>query len=481
MIADPHKLGNPDAFDALADLFLGQMNAVQAHDAALGATPRTRSGADRTALHAPSREVSSSHKLTLADVRPTHDADCDRKLPPVEVPPRIEALVLGHLPVMASAWAAQYARHVADRIQKPVAAIRLAGGGGDHVRIELHTPAGSGNAGPRAATNIIAAVEAVRKHAARIILMTDTGREPELAQTAGIDRVTLLTSGDEAGIVAAYGLIKTLAQRLKAAHGPGGEAVLRVAVMGAPPARAEFVVERLRDAARAFLGIELPSDACIARIGPGPVGAELFDGCMDAPVQDLVGMLNTTVATPRLARVEPEAAATHVEVTEVAEPVVAKIEPPVAAIGTGQPAGARAESSCHATGPAASHAHPGSLSGFVSGLVSMAARYPHAEEIELALDDEGGLHVLGRAEAYAQRARTLERLMAAAAWAETNRKVLQLTLGDSAKTLANRPAVMHVFTDQPVSWRQLLDSPLRVHMLAAVTTHAPDWACAPVN
>jgi hypothetical protein len=43
---------------------------------------------------------------------------------------RIEGLILGHLPVLASAWATQYARHLAATMNVPVALLRLRAGEG---------------------------------------------------------------------------------------------------------------------------------------------------------------------------------------------------------------------------------------------------------------------------------------------------------------------------------------------------------------
>src|SRR4051812_49587561 len=69
----------PDAYDALTDLFLSEVAA--APPAHLGAKlPQAEGGPRTAALSEP-------------------------------CPVRIEGLILGHLPVLASAWVQQYARH----------------------------------------------------------------------------------------------------------------------------------------------------------------------------------------------------------------------------------------------------------------------------------------------------------------------------------------------------------------------------------
>ncbi len=459
MLADPHKLGNPDAFDALADLFLGQDHKVHAHEAAMGLPVGQGGGAGRaTSLHAGKEGEESGNPASPAKLTLVSDSDDPSGGGPAAAP-CIEALALGHLPVMAAAWASQYARHAADRVQAPIAFIRLSG---QDVRIELHSPAGAKPQASRAFADAPAALEFVSRLAGRVILMTDTGREAELAQTPGIDRVTLLTSGDEAGIVAAYGLLKTLAQRLRAARGAGAESALRVAVMGAPPARAEFVIERLRDASHAFLNLDLKSDACIARIEAGSPGIQLYAGPLAGPVADLLLLITHTNPGRTTPPKEPTPAPTTsgMPIPAIAVPVKPQ-EPmglPETFLGT----------------------TIDSLTIFIQGLDPLAARCPYAEEIELALDEDGVLHLLARAEGYGQRGRALERLTVASAWAEMHRRVLQLTLKDIQRPIAGLTPVMHVLTDQPAAWRTLLDSPVRVHMLSPVTVGS-EWTCAPVN
>ncbi|MFI4897541.1 MAG: hypothetical protein ACIARR_06925, partial [Phycisphaerales bacterium JB059] len=85
-----------DEFDALADLFLG--------DEPLGprGVPEPRStGTDPAPVRAPRTRTETAVK------------------------PRIEAIVLGHLPVRASIWVRQYAGSVADAVQAPVALLRV--------------------------------------------------------------------------------------------------------------------------------------------------------------------------------------------------------------------------------------------------------------------------------------------------------------------------------------------------------------------
>ncbi|MGD9688781.1 MAG: hypothetical protein AB7K52_02520 [Phycisphaerales bacterium] len=501
MIADPHKLGNPDAFDELADLFLGQMGTVHAHDAALGAIPMARSS-DRTDPPAsrgpitPAERAPSAPRLTLVSDRAEAPAPRTWGPPvdrcPIEHTPRIEVLLLGHLPVMAAAWVGQYVRHVADRVQAPVALARLSAGS---LRVELHAPAGcrpevvSGN-------TLESALRTMHASARRVVIVTPSAREMEAVASAGVSRVSLLTSGDEAGIVAAYGIVKSVAQRLRDGRGIDPASVLRVAVMGAPPGRAEFVINRLRDASRAFLGLDLQADTCIPRIGmtPGQSGLPLFDGPFDAPIDDLVAMVGLGPVARADVSAPPSGAGKPGVSTRASDEHVLHIaDAPVPDDLPSEPEGdSRAHTSEDPVMPAADEESARDadvvLSAFIPGLERLVARCPYAEEIELAAEEPAPgaaarrLHLLVRAERYADRARAMERLAIASDWARAHRRLLELTTGEAAWTLSADAPQQHVFTDQPAAWRRLLDSHLRIHVLTPRTpVQHPDWACAPVN
>ena len=83
----------PQPTDALAELFLGDGPLAPAR-ATEAPAPRTAEAVARSAPH------DNPEPLSIAStaINPTHDTD------PASFPePRVEALILGHLPVLASA------------------------------------------------------------------------------------------------------------------------------------------------------------------------------------------------------------------------------------------------------------------------------------------------------------------------------------------------------------------------------------------
>ncbi|MCA9304097.1 MAG: hypothetical protein KC996_08250, partial [Phycisphaerales bacterium] len=118
--------------------------------------------------------------------------------------PMIEVVLLGHLPVRATLWVRQYACSVARETGETVALIRAASGS---TAVDLidgeHAPK------TKPAVSIRHALEKAAHLADRVILRVDESAEPDLLERSEIDQLTILTGADETAVVASYRLIKT--------------------------------------------------------------------------------------------------------------------------------------------------------------------------------------------------------------------------------------------------------------------------------
>ena len=515
MIPEPGPLSS-DPFDALADLFLGELGRVAAHDVAVGLVPGPVVPA---AAHPASHPAElgaelagagpSRPRLTLVkpaaepsagdDAEPVAGVDRAgglRVIPeaagmPAEPPvtaepaalpgPMIEALVLGHLPVLASAWAARYVRHAAEQEGRPVGLIRLAGG---QVRVELVAPPGSAAPEVERAGSLHEAWLRLLHACQRIVVHADAEHEPALIDSAMVDEVTLLSAADEAAVVNAYRTLRTIAGRT--AGTPSGQASLRVAVMGAPEPRARYVWSRLEEAAESFLGRPLRCAGLIGQIGAGVPGRVLFVGPCRESAAEVVTHLTSAASAGRIAPKAP-APVLHAEAEEddlALELGVDRAMEPAGTDGVVHAEHRLAETRVPEPKPLESPtaaASPESLAELVAGLTPIAARCPNAEDIELAIDAGGGLHALATAGTGPEVA-VLSRLTVAASWAAQHRNVLQLTLDRSAPALRAEAAAMHLFTPAPAAHRPLLDTPVRVHLLAAVPPRqTAGWMAAALN
>jgi len=397
-------------YDALADLFLDDGPALRL----------TEADADELSASEPSsgagRGIPSGSSL---DVDPG-----PRAASRPDVSPRgltIEALVLGHLPVLAGAWAAQHARSLARERGAPAALARLTA---DAAVVQA--------VGPREALESFgerdSLEDAARLASARcgdVVVRVDATSELDLAAAPRVDRVTLLAGTDEAAVVAAYRTLKGL----KDAMGEGARPVA-VRLMGGGEDATAAAEARLRRVAQAFLEMEIEFLPAAGRIDAG-TGATLYRGPGSAEGEDGFETFLSMLNPPEL---EPE---------EFAAPEVEPEDGPA-----GEPLALRL------------------------GLRPLGAVCPAAPEVELAVDGAGGLHLLGVG------AGSAGALLAAEGWAEGNRALL----GAAAGLDDGFEIVARVLTDEPARDRRLLDGRFRVDLLREVRVGAESaWCCVPLN
>jgi hypothetical protein len=168
--------------------------------------------------------------------------------PAVSLSAPVEVALVGHLPVMGGLWITQYADHVA-RQRGPTALVRLERG---QVTVELLRASG-----PRPGLESVASLdEALRLLAAAAThwILCPQGEAVFEGPFPG-DSLTLLTGGDEAATVAAYRIVKSLAERWHHAGWPVPP--IGLVVLGAPPDRVVDVAEKLDRTTKAFLDVDL--------------------------------------------------------------------------------------------------------------------------------------------------------------------------------------------------------------------------------
>ncbi|MGQ0626990.1 MAG: hypothetical protein ACT4PL_02680 [Phycisphaerales bacterium] len=478
MVTHTHHLDDAndrqEAHDALAELFLGELRTVAAHDAAMGLSPRPSPHHPPTGAgpldqpthptHAPHLHIHPAHPHTphpTPIAPPSADAGHARGHP---TPRRLEAerVIAGHLPLGAAPWITHHARVAAE--DGPVALVRASAG---HIRVDLYGEPGDEMEAP--APTPLAALIAVRDCGARLLVVTES--EPlEDGQP-----LTLLMGADEAAVVDGYRRIKDLAT---------STARISIAVVGAAPAKACAAFDRLRDASLRFLGVRVliaGAPDSYQQVTGGPLPRTLYHGPCAEPTDRLVAVAKAAPGPERLSgRAVPHTSTTATTLHARARGEDAEVE------------GSQAE---HLAGgfevaePILSGVPvPGAsqllLASHVAGLTCMSARCPAAPEVEFAVDRTGRLHALAarhESGGTAESASAVESLAAAAAWAEANLAVLALTLPEGGGLVAAAP-VQHLFTRHAPRERRLLDSGIRVHALASVDrSRSPDWVCLELN
>ena len=176
----------------------------------------------------------------------------------------IELLIVGHLPVRGNLWLTPYA----DLRSREIGATALVRLDGPEPSIQLLRAPQHTSALATRGTMVSTIDELAPFIDYWIIRAPSNARNESLAAAYRIaDQITILTSADEPAVVAAYQIIKDMAQAC-------GDAVERlpsiaVAVVGSDRATADIVVERLTRATTSFLGMDIQLAMCLPRIDAG--------------------------------------------------------------------------------------------------------------------------------------------------------------------------------------------------------------------
>ena len=337
----------------------------------------------------------------------------------------VNVVLVGNLPVMAGLWTTQFADEVA-RAHGPTGLVRFER---EDVTLELLRadgrqlpPPGPGAVVgwlPRAAAGLRRWVACVPAEA------------PPVDAVIGAERVILLMGADEAAVTGSYLRLKQLSDECTNRGQPLTK--VGIAIAGASPDQADQAYARLGDAVRSFLGIETDLAARLPRIErvessaratypssefmqslrrARESSARRFDDAAEPPAPIPI---DASVHAKPLAAAEPErlpSAAPAASAAAPAAPAPAAVAPAVAPAVV-----------MPAVAAAANVALPPRLVPLLRGLRPLGIECPTVPEVELALDDERRLHVVGRAD-------QLARVRAAHAWAVAHRELIGLAFAD---------------------------------------------------
>lgn len=463
-------------YDALADLFLSDESlAVGATEVGAFEFAAPAEPAESAARPAgPARSEAAAEEASERRAAPAHGA----RTPAVRH--FVEALLFGHMPPMAGAWAAQFAAKTAKDSGEPVAFVRLHAG---HTTVQVFgAPA---NTTPTESDDFAEAVRIAAGIANRIIVRVDETDEPSLVRWDALNAVTLLAGADQAAVVAAYRTIKQIAGALDDAR---SGVALRVSFTGVDDDKARGAFEKLERAAAAFLETPLTRLPGVSRMAPS-IGLTLHRAETPLDAQQALGIVAGALGAPKSMRAR---ASKHAATVVSAHAVAAQDDAPdCAALDAPDDAGERAHaerikarerdrSEGGVTATARAVDAQDSLAARLDALTPTPFRCPHAPDVEVAVGEDGALHLL-----VDQRARgAVKSLLCARAWAAANMALLVAACrGERTPgARADRPLALHVFVREAKRARALLDTDVRVHLLMRVRVDGREaWACADLN
>ena len=173
-----------------------------------------------------------------------------------------ELLVVGHLPVRAGLWLVPYA----DLLARQMGTVCL-------VRLDSQEPTLQLLRAPEsmATAPLRMSLQQTIAHLANCVdvwmLRGSEGLSANDAIDCGTDRITILSSADEAAVVAAYQTIKELAQA--AEHPNRSLPAIGMAMVGCDADAAAAVIDRLCRTSLSFLGVEVKLVALLPRMDAG--------------------------------------------------------------------------------------------------------------------------------------------------------------------------------------------------------------------
>ena len=429
----------------------------------------------------------------------------------------VEVVLPGHLPILSGPWIAQYADRVAEHAGGRTALVQLRN---DRTALELFnppddqvrllSPAGAIRERPGSFSQ---AVAATAPYVSRWLIRWEGNDYANLVTRKGITSISLLGGTDEAAIVAAYRTIKNivLASRETETTVP----MISYATVGADAASARRAVARLAQSARRFLGTEVREGIVIPRMRPlfaEQVGRWPGRTNLSQVLQQIIHqhekysappVESAPAINPQKAEAETEQvpAAENDELIMPPEPasaekdrsviqravaashVVADLHPyaPTSDLFTGSDtAGKEAKSSSDVNNLTGEQAETFNdrLVNHIVGLIPLSATCPFAQDVELAVDKTGTLHLLTVFEGDDDRT---AQLLAAESWLKQHGELIKLA-HPHLNIDTGRQSVMHMFTTAARRARPLLDSSVRLHLLVNAIPR-PGFAqiCADLN
>lgn len=432
----------PD-YDALAELFLGGESPAK-HPLSARVEPKP--------VAPPADPPLRLAGLDGEDEEPTASAT---------IPPRaiVDAVILGSLPVYASAWILQHARCESLRAGRPVALVRVLSG-----ECAVDVVGLAPDAAPkRPFATLEDALAFVGAECARVLLRTGETSEHDLASHASVGAITILTGVDDPALVAAY-------RTIKAIH--ACEKPVRVATMGAPSEDARRAYDKIARAAASFLETPVEFAGNVEKIEPAP-SVCLHRGVSRSSIATILDAVATEPMPPGADEPAPVAQSPVIAAPLPAQP------PPLPALDT-------PKDNTTPPQPAEStpRPEPVPLASRVKGLAPTPLKAPRCEGVEIAVDAAGRVHLL-LAESEDAHARSgVATLLAAQAWAQTNAALLATACATilGAPVDADASPAMHLFTNDPRRVRSLLDADIRLHLLAPVEIDGRRaWCVAELN
>ena len=382
---------------------------------------------------------------------------------------RLEAVLLGNLPVLGRPWLTQYAHRIS-QTRGPVIVLHV---DSDQIDVELISTTdapricdaiSSGGPSAKDCEPLAARLRTLTEcgaDAAKTCLVhlppPDAGGQPDWMQP--LKRWTLLCGADEAAIAATYQLLKKMLE----GDADRDERRVGLAVMGSDEDAGQSVTAKLNEAVGRFL--KMPVELLCAQKQMVPVRQELIGRFANSPQQRLdlltflqraddAGMLEADA--PGHLQPQPEVAGRvdamsihtdHNDAPSIDDATVDRAHEPSPDPSAEDPDHTTVSVDTDPDDAAPDLLHL--MGATLAGAVALEARCPLQPAMQLILDQSGRLHLLRHQVEHRHEdlRSALIDLIEARAWVRQHLSILSLTMRQYRFDLTLKPA-MHLFTGE---------------------------------
>ena len=347
----------------------------------------------------------------------------------------ITPLLAGNLPVMASPWLT----HVAARLREgPAALLRVSADGIQCSLLDTKGPAESED--KDFAIWLLRAAAMVRHW----FVTPSSAQGAEEIAVMDVEEVVIASGGDEAATVAAYKLVRRVVECARKHNRV--PPLTPIALVGCSTESAHEAIATISTLAQAFLQQPVPLAGTYPKLERTTVAQQaFFPGVFSmADLFEAIRAAESTVDGSRRASPSTFAPKPATTTTSAPKPATASTYAPSTSGSSFAHAGAAAGDFCKQ--PLQVQMRPGSYAAIISGLWSIALRYPNNALIEFATDQAGQLHVIAPMEQAAS-------IRQAAAWAQRNSSLIRLGFpGLAADPLPIVERIIFTDATQAVDW-----------------------------
>ncbi len=363
---------------------------------------------------------------------------------PTPVRASVDLLLLGHLPVQGGLWLIPYAGR--ESTTGIGALIRMHD---DTVDLAI---VGDTTIDISQCNSLEEAFEMLGAEVTNWMVQPPSDADSTALLHCDADRITLLSGADQAAVVGAYRLLKGL---VVASGNVEATPAMNLVIVGTEERAAQDAANRIVQTAHHQLGVQLSVSQPLPAMGSTSRVASQGSFQRTSGVVDILTRIRAasqrTLESQTTQEVEQTIPLTTRKVVEIIEPV---IETP--------------------TMVTQENREKQSYASYVDGLIGIKPRCPEHEEVELAIDTDGKLHVLADAEDF--RDATI-----VSGWVMRHRELITMACGAMEIDTSHSPQ-QHVFTDNALSVADLHGTGLALHLLTEVDVDGnTGWFCTPLN